>query len=59
MIPLIENKVEVLLYFLHRLGIELELAFTAGADAMDDCGAFEDLKKMLGDRLATDFRASR
>ncbi len=50
MIPSFGNEIEVILHFLQRLGIELELAFAAGAEAMNDSGGFEDAK-MLGNCL--------
>lgn len=50
MIPLFGNEVEILLHFLQRLGIELELAFAAGADAVHNSRALQHAK-MLGNCL--------
>jgi len=58
LIPLLGNEIEVVLHFVQRLRIELELAFATGAEAMNDSGTFEDAK-MLGNGLAGEFRATR
>lgn len=56
MVPLRGYLVKIVADLLHRLGIELEEAFAAGADAAHDADTLEHAK-MFGDRLAREMRA--
>lgn len=56
MVPLRGYLVKIVADLLHRLGIKLEEAFAAGADAAYDADTLEDAK-MFGDRLTREMRA--
>jgi hypothetical protein len=54
-VPLRGYLVKIVADLLHRLGVKLEEAFAAGADAAYDADTLEDTK-MLGDRLTREAR---